>query len=73
MMRSLVVLAQRAELAPRLKPRPPSASRQLDLVLDDVRLQGMTAVERQAALRSLARLLLEASGVAMLEASDDHA
>jgi hypothetical protein len=72
-MRSLVVPAQRAELAPRLKPRPQSASRQLDLVLDDVRLQGMTAAERQAALRSLARLLLEASGVAMLEASDDHA
>jgi hypothetical protein len=34
---------------------------------------GMTLVERQAVLRALARLLLEASGVAMQEASDDNA
>ena len=37
------------------------------------RLRGMTPAERQAALRSLARLLLEASGVATREAGDDHA
>jgi hypothetical protein len=33
----------------------------------------MTLVERQAVLMALARLLLEASGVAMQEASDDNA
>jgi len=71
-MRSLV-LTQRMELAPRRKHTPPTAARQLDLVLDDVRLRGMTSGERQAALRSLAHLLLEASGIATQEAGDDHA
>ena len=33
----------------------------------------MTLVERQVVLRALARLLLEASGVARLEVSDDNA
>lgn len=73
MMRSLVPLTRSRNLAPRSEPRPPRAPRQLDFVLDDVRLQGMTAKERQVALSSLARLLLEASGVAMPEVSDDHA
>lgn len=73
-MGSLVPLAQRTKLAAaRPKARPLTAPRQLDFVLDDVRLLGMTVKERQAALRSLARLLLEASGVAMPEVSDDHA
>ena len=44
-------------------PQAPAAPRQLDLVLDDARLRGMTPAERQAVLiASLARLLLEASG-----------
>ena len=72
-MGSLVPLAQRTKLAPRPKPRLRRAPRQLDFVLDDVRLRGMTANERHAALSSLARLLLEAGGVAMPEVSDDHA
>ena len=46
---------------------------QLDLVLDDVRLRGMTPTERQTVLRTLARLLLEAGGISMREANDDHA
>ena len=50
-----------------------TAPRQLDLVLDDTRFRGMTPAERQAVLRALARLLLEASGVAMREAGDDNA
>jgi hypothetical protein len=33
----------------------------------------MTATERRDALKALARLLLEASGVAMQEGSDDNA
>jgi hypothetical protein len=46
---------------------------QLDLVLDDVRLRGMTAAERQAALRAIAQLLLEAGGTAREEVGDDNA
>src|SRR5204863_5845507 len=39
--------------------QPLTAPRQLDLVLDDVRLRAMTPAERQAVLRAMARLLLE--------------
>jgi hypothetical protein len=49
------------------------APRQLDLVLDDVRLRAMTPAERRAVLRAMARLLLEARGVATREVSDDNA
>ena len=49
-----------------------TAPHQLDLVLDDVRLRGMTQGERCRALRTLAYLLLEATGMAMQEAGDDH-
>ncbi len=72
-MGSLLSLARRTELAPRLEHTAPTAPRQLDLVLDDVRVRGMTLAERQAALRSLAHLLLEASGIATQEADDDRA
>ena len=64
-------LARRTELARTLNSLP-AAPRQLNLILDDTRFRGMTPVERQAVLRALARLLLEASGVAMQEASDDN-
>jgi hypothetical protein len=67
----LLPLARRTELVPRLEHTPPP--RQLDLILDDVRLRSMTLAERQAALRSLAHLLLEASGIATHEAGDDRA
>jgi hypothetical protein len=72
-MGSRLTLARRTGLAPRPERPPPTPPRQLDLVLDDVRLRGTTPAERQAALSSLAHLLLEASGVTMREASDDHA
>jgi hypothetical protein len=72
-MGSQLSLARRTELAQRLRPSPLTPPRQLDLVLDDVRLRGTTLAERRAALRSLAHLLLEASGVTMREARDDHA
>ena len=49
------------------------APRQLDLVLDDVRFRSMTPAERRAVLRAMARLLLEAGGVATREVSDDNA
>ncbi len=72
-MGSLLPLARASELA--WKPRhvlqaPP---RQLDLVLDDVRLQGVTAAQRRAALQALAQLLLQASGAVVTEAGDDNA
>jgi hypothetical protein len=68
----LLLLPRRTEIAPRPAQTPPTAPRQLDLVLDDIRLRGMTPAERQAALRSLAHLLLEASGIATQEISDDR-
>ncbi len=63
-------LARRTELVCRRTDL--RAPRQLDLVLDDVRLRAMTPAERQAALRAMALLLLEASGVAPREVSDDN-
>jgi hypothetical protein len=71
-MEAQLPLARRTALARRLKHSPSATPRQLDLILDDTRFRGMTPVERQAVLRALARLLLEASGVAMQEASDDN-
>jgi len=64
-------LARRTELARRHTAL--RAPRQLDLVLDDVRFQAMTSAERRAVLRAMARLLLEAGGVATREVSDDNA
>jgi len=64
-------LARRTELACRLTAL--TAPRQLDLVLDDVRFRAMTPAERRAVLRAMARLLLEAGGVATREVSDDNA
>lgn len=64
-------LAGRTELAVRRQIPLTTASRQLDLVLDDVRLRGMTQEERSQALTSLAHLLIEACGMAMREAGDD--
>ena len=66
-------LARRTALARRLKHSPSATPRQLDLILDDTRFRGMTLVERQAVLRALAQLLLEASGMAKREVSDDNA
>ena len=70
-MEARLPLARRTELACRHTAL--TAPRQLDLVLDDTGFRGMTLVERQVVLRALARLLLEASGVARLEVSDDNA
>lgn len=63
--------ARRTELA--CRRTAVRAPRQLDLVLDDVRFQTMTPAERQAVLRAMARLLLEAGGIATREVSDDNA
>ena len=71
-MGSLIPLARRTELTPSQQGPLAKAPHQLDLVLDDVRLRGMTQGERCRALRTLAYLLLEATGMAMQEAGDDH-
>ena len=47
-------LARRTELARRLGHHLPTAPRQLDLILDDTRVRGMTLVERQAVLSARA-------------------
>ena len=70
-MEARLPLALRTELACRHIAL--TAPRQLDLLLDDVRLRAMTPAERQAVLRAMARLLLEAGGVATPEVSDDNA
>lgn len=51
---------------------PSTAPRQLSMVLDSVRLRGMSPSERGAALARLAGLLLEAAGVAVRESDDDE-
>ena len=71
-MGTLVTITRRTDLAPTSERAAPKAPRQLDLVLDDTRLRRMTPLERQAVLRSLARLMLEANGIATGEAGDDQ-
>jgi hypothetical protein len=46
--------------------------RQLSLVLDSVRVRGMSPSERRAVLDRLADLLLEAAGAAVPEHDDDE-
>jgi hypothetical protein len=73
-METLVQLRQRTGLA--LTPHHgmlQTFPHQIALVFDDVRLRGMTPEERQTVLRMLARLLLEARGVATREVGDDNA
>jgi hypothetical protein len=64
-------VARRTELACRHTAL--RAPRQLDLVLDDVRFRAMSQAERRSVLSAMARLLLEAGGVATREVSDDNA
>lgn len=71
-MASLVQLARRTERGPSAHHGTWTAPFQLDLVLDEGRLRSMTPAERQVVLRTLARLLLEAAGVATREVGDDH-
>ncbi len=46
--------------------------RQLTMALDGRKLRGMTLAERDAAVASLASLLLEAAGVPAKEVRDDR-
>lgn len=71
-MGSLIPLTRSTQVAVRRRQPLVTTPRQLDLVLDDARLHGMTPTERQAVLLSLVHLLLEAARVATWEAGDDH-
>lgn len=70
-MRSLIPLETKTELVPSRRRPLAIAPHQLSLVLDDVKLFGMTQEEHRAALRALVHLLLEAGGAASREAGDD--
>ena len=72
-MGSLVPLTRRTDFAPITDYLSPKTPRQLDLVLDDMRLLGVTPAERLTVLRALARLMLEANGIATGEVCDDRA
>jgi hypothetical protein len=50
---------------------PSAAPRQLNMVLDSVRLRGMSLAERGAVLTRLSGLLLEAAGIAVREHDND--
>jgi hypothetical protein len=54
------------------KEDPAPAPRQLSMALDSVKLRGMSPLERSEALELLARLLMEAAGVAPAETADDQ-
>ena len=72
-MGSLVRLVQGTAVVPIAQHKAPAEPRQLDLVLDNARLWGMTPAERHAVIRSLALLMLEARGIATQEIGDDNA
>jgi hypothetical protein len=52
--------------------KAPPPLRQMIMPLDGKSLWGMTTVEREAAVRALARLLLEAAGISGGESHDDR-
>ena len=56
---------------PTAAPSSAAAPRQLSLSLDSPKLRGMTPADRGAVLALLARLLMEAAGVAAPERDDD--
>nr|WP_294560185.1 hypothetical protein [uncultured Rhodopila sp.] len=56
-------------LHPTVSTKPP---RQLTIALDRPVLNGMTSSDRNAAVRRLARLLMEAAGVDPKEIGDDE-
>lgn len=72
-MGSQLARARATGVVVRAKPALSIAPLQLDLVLDDACLQGMTVGERHAALKALAQLFLEASGAVTTGGADDDA
>ncbi len=60
------------EIVPMPQTRPALIRRQLDLVLDDAQLRGMTPAQRRTVLSTLACLMLEASGILVEEAGHER-
>jgi hypothetical protein len=54
-------------------PSSPTASRQLGMAFDAIRLQGLSPAERARAIAHLGHILILASGVAIAERDDDGA
>ncbi|MEJ2124171.1 MAG: hypothetical protein P8Y47_04995 [Alphaproteobacteria bacterium] len=71
-MGSLTPLARASQHVQTPRTVLPASPCQFALVLDDVRLQHMTAAQRQAVLKTMAQLLLEASGALTVEVGDDN-
>ena len=67
-MEARLPLARRTELV----CRRTASRRQLDWFSTTWRFRAMTPTERRAVLRAMARLLLEAGGVATPEVSDNN-
>ena len=61
--------AMKNALQPIVRFKPP---RQLSMALDSIRLKGISAAERSAAIARLARLLMEAAGLEIKEIGDDE-
>jgi len=61
---ALLPLATKIRAYPRVARTPPTAPRQLDLGLDDVRLRGMHTGEQHKCFRSLRICCSRASGIA---------
>ncbi len=57
--------------APRTPPAAPASAHQLDLGLDHPRLKGLAPSERRTVLTQLARLMLEARGLASATTQED--
>lgn len=55
-----------------ITPAPSVTPRQLSIVFDSIRLRGMNAAERAKAIVCLAKLLVQAAGVATGERDDDE-
>lgn len=54
-------------------PKVPTAepARQLSLLFDDIRLEGLGSVERDKIISALAQILMQAAGLSVEEFDDD--
>jgi len=54
-------------------PKPPSVdpARQLTLLFDNIRLEGLSSAERDKIILALAQILMQAAGLSVEELDDD--
>ena len=55
----------------RKTPAPPTASRQMRLLFDNIKLDGLTPAERDKIILALAQILMQAAGLGVEELDDD--